>query len=377
MELHDYLRSAWRRLPLIAVVAVAVIILGTIGEQPAERYRSQTQVVFSFGPPTSAPEGSSLADRETAELATLAEVATSAEVLAPVVSELGLSRSASDLAGDVTVRVLPGTLLLQVVGTSSTATEAETLSTAVASSLVAEAPRILPQVAVSGTSLGTEPATSTAAVSSTVREVIKFGVVGVVLGLGLSVLIDTVDPRIRNRRDLARLSSTLVTASAADAGETGALAARLAVRSPTTESRVVVVVPTRAGTAHESFAEDLARGFVRLSSTVLLTHDGETSTDDGLVVRALGDVLPSSGLDDVAQRVGALREEFGTVVIATSSLETTQIPALLARLADVCVVAVEVGTLDKSRFGQILTDLRDAHPGTIASVLIPRQRLKR
>lgn len=378
MELQDYLRSAWRRLPLIAVVAAAVVVLGMLGEAPVERFRSESQVVFSFQAPATEVAAPVLDDQETSQLQTLVEVATSAEVLDPVIAELGLDESASGLASSITVRLVPGTFVIQVTAMADVAEDAENLSRAVSSSLVSAAPGLLSQVAVSGTALSTDSATSTAVVSSKVKDAVKFGVIGVVLGLGLSVIVDTFDPRIRNRRDLSRISSTLLVASVPDAEMTATLASRLAVGSPDPSARTVVVLPSRAGSAHQSVADELARGFAAMASpTVLLTSGGSRDGAGAIVVRDLDEALPSARPQDISSRLAALREEFSTVVVAASAVQTSQRTVLLTSLADVCLVVVEEGRVDRSRFSQTLEVLREIHPRTLAAALLPRGRRSR
>lgn len=378
MELQDYLRSAWRRLPLIAVVAAAVVVLGMLGEAPAERFRSESQVVFSFENPNREIDGPVLVDQETSQLQTLVEIATSAEILDPVIAELGLEESASGLASSVAVRLVPGTSVVQVVATADVAEDAEALSQAVSSSLVEAAPALLSQATVSGTPLPTESATSTAVVTSKVKDLVKFGVIGIVLGLGLSVLVDTFDPRIRNRRDLARISSTLKVTSVPDAETSKALASRLALGCSDQGARTVVVVPTRSGTAHESFADELARGYAEMDSqTVLLTRGGAPVATGTVVVRDLDEALPSTDPRDLSSRLAALRDEFSTVVVAAPEVETSQRAVLLTGLADVCLVVVEEGRVDRAHLSQTLAILRETTPRALTAALLPRSRRPR
>lgn len=378
MELQDYLRSVWRRLPWIAIVAAAVVVVGMLGEAPAERFRAASQVVFSFEKPTGSIDGSVLVDYETAQLATLAEVAVSTDLLDSIIADLGLEKTGPELAEDITVRLLPGTFIIEVSASADSADTAEGISQKVAAAIVDQAPNLLPQIAVSGTQLTVDPVMSTAVVTSTLKDLVKFAVIGVVLALGLSVLADTFDPRVRTRRDLRRVSSTVVTAESHGSEDAAALAARVAVQCPTPGSRTIVVVPSRRGTAHEQLANDLAEGYGAMSeSTVLVTRDGTTAPGGAVVVQRVSETMPSADPADLAQQLATLQSSFATVIIALPLAESSQLTLPLVDLADACLVVAEEGRVERTRVADTLSIIREAGPRLLVAVLVPRARRSR
>lgn len=377
MELQDYLRSAWRRLPWIAIVAAAVVALGTLSDAPV-RFSSQSQVVFSFEKPEGDVGGSDLVDYEAAQLATLATVATSNEVLESVIAELELDQTVADLSKSVSARLVPGTFIIEVSADAGTRETAEGISRSVAASIVTDAPGLLPHIAVSGTQVTAGPVSSTAVAASPVAEILKFAVIGVVLGLGLSVLADTFDPRVRTRRDLRRLSSTVVTATSRDTDDAAALAARVAVQCSDPGRRTILVVPAGQGAAHEALARDLALGYATMSSsTLLVTRDPAAPANGTVVVRGVDEALPTADPVDLTQRIESLRSTYATVVIAVPAAESSQLTMPLAAVADACVVAVEEGRDVRARVTESLEIFREAGSRKVFAVLVPRSRRTR
>src|SRR5690606_14339998 len=132
-------------------------------------------------------------------------------VLGPVIDDLGLDESANGLAGRVTATVPPNTVLIDVAVVDGDPVQAAEIANTVAVQF-AETVQDLERVSEEGESAVkptvVQPATPSEAPASPdpLRNMALAAVLGLLLGLGLAILRDLLDRRVRGESDIARVT---------------------------------------------------------------------------------------------------------------------------------------------------------------------------
>ncbi|MFB9733386.1 polysaccharide biosynthesis tyrosine autokinase [Ornithinimicrobium kibberense] len=212
MELSDYLRivrRSWRLVVAVLLATVAVAALLT-AITPRE-YRAEAELYVSTAGGSDVSDlvqGSSFTQRQ---VATYADIVTTPAVLGPVIDDLGLEASASGLARRVTATVPADTVLINVAVVDGDPVQAAEIANMVADQF-AETVQELERVSEQGESAVkatvVQPATPSEDPASPdpLRNMALALVLGLLLGLGLAVLRDLLDRRVRGEADIARVT---------------------------------------------------------------------------------------------------------------------------------------------------------------------------
>jgi len=216
VDLKDYvavIRKRW--LSICLAIAIGVTGAVAITLVTPERYTATTQLYVSVqGSETTNDllQGSSFTQKQ---VASYTKIVTSPLVLNPVIDQLGLGGRSEDLAGSVSADTPLNTSLINVNVTASNPAVAAATADAIAVQFKAvigelETPTrggssAVKVSVVRPASAPTEPS------SPNVKLNIALGLlVGLALGIGVAVLREVLDTRVRNPDDVARVTDTSV-----------------------------------------------------------------------------------------------------------------------------------------------------------------------
>jgi len=210
VELRDYIRILRKSWVLIAVLLFVGIGAGSgysILQIP--KYSSSAKVFVSTSGGSTVSElqqGNTFTQQR---VKTYADLATTPIVLLPVIAELGLDVSSSELAGMITASAPLDTTLIDISVTNVDAALAAQIATSVSESLTLAVERIetpandAANVSPVKLTLVQHAEVPQTPVSPNIPLNIALGaLVGIALGVGLAVLRETLDNRIRNERDV-------------------------------------------------------------------------------------------------------------------------------------------------------------------------------
>lgn len=221
MELGDYIAALTKRWLLVALVLVLSVLTAigvTLLIPPT--YQADTRLFVSTQTDANNAnqqlfQGGSFA---VSRVKSYAELATSPKVLDPVIERLGLSTSAEALARQITTGVPSGTVLLELTVSDRSPTGAAGLANAVTDQLATvieeiEAPANGEPSPVRVTILK-EATPPLAPASPRLPVSIVAGLLaGLILGVGIALLLETLDVTVKNADDLARVTDVPVLAT--------------------------------------------------------------------------------------------------------------------------------------------------------------------
>ncbi|MFS0868191.1 polysaccharide biosynthesis tyrosine autokinase [Microbacterium sp. 179-B 1A2 NHS] len=213
MELRDYIRVL--RKNWLAIVVLTLVGLGAAAGYSLTRtpmYESSSTVFVSTQTAGTAAELQQGSTFTQARINTYVGVATTPIVLNPVIAELDLGVTATELARSITVVAPLSSTLIDLTVEHSDPVQAAAISNAIAASLATAVPQIEPESA-DGTSpvrltrvKDAQPALAPA--SPNVPLNLALGVlVGLAIGIGIAVLRTVLDNRVRTPRDAEQITS--------------------------------------------------------------------------------------------------------------------------------------------------------------------------
>jgi succinoglycan biosynthesis transport protein ExoP len=217
VELRDYLRilrQSWVLIVLLTLLGIGAGAAYSIITTP--KFSSSAKVFVSTSAGSTVSElqqGNTFTQQR---VKTYADLATTPIVLLPVIEELSLETSAQDLAQQITATAPLDTSLIEITATDADPELAAAVATAVSDSLTQVVQTIEASEAEDGTTrsavkltLVQHAAVPEAPVSPNVPlNVALGGLVGLALGIGIAVLRETLDTRIRNERDVELVTET-------------------------------------------------------------------------------------------------------------------------------------------------------------------------
>lgn len=217
MELRDYLRilrQSWVLIVLLTLLGIGAGAAYSIITTP--KFSSSAKVFVSTSAGSTVSElqqGNTFTQQR---VKTYADLATTPIVLLPVIEELSLETSAQDLAQQITATAPLDTSLIEITATDADPELAAAVATAVSDSLTQVVQTIEASEAEDGTTrsavkltLVQHAAVPESPVSPNVPlNVALGGLVGLALGIGIAVLRETLDTRIRNERDVELVTDT-------------------------------------------------------------------------------------------------------------------------------------------------------------------------
>ncbi|TFB95881.1 polysaccharide biosynthesis tyrosine autokinase [Cryobacterium sp. HLT2-28] len=217
MELRDYiriLRKSWVMILLLALVAVGAASTFSILQTPKFSATSKVFVSTQSGGTTSdLVQGSSFTIQR---VKTYSDLVNTPIVLLPVIGSLNLGITADDLVKKITASAPLDTSIIEITVIDTDPVRAAEIANATSQSLTAVVQDIETPVgtdAVSPVKLtrAQEASVPSVPVSPNVPLNIALGaLVGLALGVGLAVLRETLDTRIRNERDVESVTDAAI-----------------------------------------------------------------------------------------------------------------------------------------------------------------------
>ncbi|TDW30574.1 polysaccharide biosynthesis tyrosine autokinase [Cryobacterium psychrophilum] len=213
MELRDYiriLRKSWVLIVLLALVAVGAASTYSILQTPEFSASSKVFVsTQSSGTTSELAQGNSFTVQR---VKTYSDLVSTPIVLLPVIGSLNLGVTSDELAKKVTASAPLDTSIIDITVTDTDPVRAAETANAISESLTAVVAEIETPVGADAVS----PIKLTRAQQATVPSIpvspnvplnIALGfLVGLALGVGIAVLRETLDTRIRNERDVEQVT---------------------------------------------------------------------------------------------------------------------------------------------------------------------------
>lgn len=431
MDLRNYLQVFRRRWMLIAVcliLAVAAAALVTLRTTPL--YTSTARLFIST-PSTveanSAYQGGLFSEQRVASYSNLI---TGENLSQRVIDKLELEESASQLSQQITSNVAPNTVILEVTVTDSSPSRAQEIGTAVAKEFTKfvdelESTPGQQQSPIKATIVDSADLPTAPASPQPLRNLTLAGILGLLLGLGLAVLRETLDTSVKSSDDVAAATGASMlghirydpkAAKAPLITDLGSHAPRVeAFRMLRTNlqfvdpdhkrSKVFVVTSAMPEEGKSTTAINLALTLAQADQKVLLIEAdlrrpklGEymhLEPTVGLTTVLIGNV----GVDEAVQPWGAdgldiltsgatppnpaellqshvmkgtlaqLRDEYDVIVIDAPPLLPVTDAALLAAQADGAIVVVRQGKTTKDQLGEATERLRSVDAKILGVVL--------
>ena len=204
----DVLRRRW-----LAVVAVVVICTGAAAAfeyHATPQYRADAKVYFAIKTSTTGT-GNDLSQGSAyvqGQVLTYATLATTPTVLVPVIAELKLNRTPSQLAGQISASVLPNTVVVTVEATSSSPRLAASLANSVAQQLGVAVAGLAPVDATGASrivahTIATAPVPKVPATPKKKRNISAAFVGSLLIGVAFAMLLELL--ATQGRRDRSSL----------------------------------------------------------------------------------------------------------------------------------------------------------------------------
>src|SRR5690625_2652643 len=214
MELGDYLRvlrSRWITVVAVALVVLAATAVATLAATP--KYTSSTRLFFAVQAGESVSDlaqGSTFTEKQ---MASYAEVARSPIVLQPVVETLNLGTDAPVLANALNVTVAPDTTILVISATDEDPVLARDIANAAAGQLASTVSGLSPArpagtEAVRAAMLSEAQVPESPSSPNATRNLALGFVLGLMLGVGVALLRDLLDTKVRDETDLSGVTDT-------------------------------------------------------------------------------------------------------------------------------------------------------------------------
>lgn len=212
MELRDYLhvlRTRWLSIVTVALVTLAATAAATLLTTP--EYTSSTRMFFAVqGGETVSDlaQGSTFTEKQ---MASYAEVAQSPIVLDPVAEAFGLDQDSRSLASALNVTVAADTTILVISATDEDPVLARDLANAVADELASTVGGLSPErpdgtETVRATMLSEAQVPDSPSSPNTVRNLALGLVLGLLLGVGVALLRQVLDTKVRDENDIASVT---------------------------------------------------------------------------------------------------------------------------------------------------------------------------
>jgi polysaccharide biosynthesis transport protein len=214
MELRDYLGIVRKRWLSVVITTLAILAASSaVTLALTEKYTATTRLFFSVAGGESVSElaqGTTFAEKQ---MTSLAEVATSPLVLQPVIERLGLGITSRELAKSVSATVPADTVIIEVATTNEDPVLAAGTANAVAEQLSEVAGRLSPkrpdgEEAVRATILESAQVPNEPSSPNAMRNVGLGLVLGLLAGVGIAILRNVLDTKIRSEQDVRALTSS-------------------------------------------------------------------------------------------------------------------------------------------------------------------------
>jgi capsular exopolysaccharide synthesis family protein len=208
LEIRDYvliLRNRWKLIIAVLVLSMLAALAASLLTTP--KYAASTQLFVSMtgqDSTTTAYEASLFSQQRVTSYVQLIQ---GQQVAQRVVDALMLPISATQVANEVSVKVVPNTVLIGVTVTDPSPARARDIANALSTEFIKlaaelETPQGGTTAAAKVTVVQQASLPTTAVVPQTVHNIGLGAVVGLLLGIGLAVLRDRLDNTLKTRRDV-------------------------------------------------------------------------------------------------------------------------------------------------------------------------------
>lgn len=205
MELQDYLmvvRKRWRVILLVVLLCVGLAAAVTLAQTKVYQSRIQFFVTTTGSEDSGALlQGSTFTQQR---VKSYAQLLTTPRILTPVAEAVGVT---GDISGKVTATTPPDTVLIEVAVTDPSPVKATAIATAIAQEFPATVSELetppgttVSPVKVTVVQPPTDPTTPVS--PKPLRNIALGGVVGLLLGLGVALLRETLDKTVKSQDDI-------------------------------------------------------------------------------------------------------------------------------------------------------------------------------
>jgi succinoglycan biosynthesis transport protein ExoP len=213
VELSDYLDILRRRWLGVLIIALTTLALASaITLAVPKKYTATTRLFFGVAAQSVSDlaQGSNFAEKQ---MLSYAEVATSPQVLTPVIQQLGLGVTSQELAEVVKATVPLDTVILEITATDPDPNRAADIANAVGAQLTKAVGDLSPErlngsEAVRATTIAPAQVPTEASSPNVFKNLGVGLMLGLALGLGTALLRHVLDTKIRNENDVRALTSS-------------------------------------------------------------------------------------------------------------------------------------------------------------------------
>lgn len=212
MDLNRYVELLGRRRITVVVLALAgMLVAGALTLTSAPEQTASTRLYFAVAEPGTVSELNEGSAYTTSQMSSYAAIATSPIVLDRVAEDLGPQTTSDQLAGAVVASVPEGTAIVEITATADDAATAASIANSVAQHLSATVSELGSGTgdgagAMQATVIAEAEAPETAARPPLIRNVLLGLLVGLVLGVGVAVLREVLETRVRDAEDVSTLT---------------------------------------------------------------------------------------------------------------------------------------------------------------------------
>lgn len=244
VELGDYVAALRRRWPWLAAAvagALSAAVLLTLSATPLYRAGTQTFVSVQTGATTSElAQGASFSQQQ---VSSYTQLVTSPLVLGPVIDELGLATRADALAARIATSSPTKTSLIDITVTD----ESPVMAAAIADAVTAQFAEVVDELeqpvdggatpvrmtTVRSAAVPTAPSSPDAMLNVSLALLL-----GLVLGIGLALLRELLDTKVKNESDVSKISTASIVGAIAndDDAQTRPLIVQTDPHSPRAEA---------------------------------------------------------------------------------------------------------------------------------------------
>lgn len=211
--LLNALRKFWWGIAIAAVLGGGLAYGVSALETP--RYQATASLYFALNQGASASDLNQGSAYTQNQMLSIAQLAPTSRVLAPVIDELALDTTPRELARSVDVSIPQDTVILRVTSTTTDAERAALLSNAIAAQLTDVVLEISPKGADGAPTITAEtideavvPLSQTS--PNKTRDALIGFLIGGLLGIAAALILSAADTRVRNEDVLARVSGVPV-----------------------------------------------------------------------------------------------------------------------------------------------------------------------
>jgi capsular exopolysaccharide synthesis family protein len=211
-EYLDILRRRWLGVLIIALTTLALASAITLALP--KQYTATTRLFFGVATESVSDlaQGSNFAEKQ---MSSYAEVATSPQVLIPVINQLGLRVTPLELAKAVKATVPLDTVILEIEATDPDPTRAALIANTVGGQLIKAVADLSPErqdgtKAVRATTIAAAEMPTKASFPNVFKNLAIGVTLGLVFGLGTALLRHFLDTKIRNENDVRALTNSAI-----------------------------------------------------------------------------------------------------------------------------------------------------------------------